>query len=474
MKFIVAIYSSMIKLRFYFFCLISTTWLYVHVAEASIYTQQASVVAAGGTRSASVSYSQQSSTGEINGIIEDNTGELIAEIGYLGKIVKFTFLERPSIVVAQSAIDVDSTSFVARWKPALDAENYRLEVSLNEEFSSFVLGYADADAGPATQFLVDNLIYGETYYYRVTAENGDGLSEAPSNVIKVLISDNTPFVKWTNLTQAVLSVGSVDSIDLLELFNGTGMIYSFEIVDSSLISCEIVGTLLTVNVGQELGSVDVILGAATPSGFKVEHTIRFEVIVAPSIIAGELFFNRQNGLYEQSVVVANESMLSSTLSVKLTVSGLTDTESLYNATREDLNGKALVEWDVVLEPQSSIDFLLQYQTTNRSVTPTPSMVVQLSFEEPLVYFSGKSFSVDIRAKNLNGSMATLLEFPTTIGEAYYIQYKNSMSEDWKIVLPGIVAGANRIQWIDAGPPATDIAPGKPGAEMRFYRAIKVE
>lgn len=467
-------FNAMNKHPLHFYCLFSVACLYAHGVGAATYSQQATVVDAGGTRSASVSYSQHSSIGGISGISEASSGGLIVEAGYLGQIVDFANLERPSAVVAQSAIDVDTSSFVARWMPAQNAESYRLDVSLDEEFSSFIPGYSNIDVGPATQFLVDNLTNSETYYYRITGENSDGLSESPSNVIEVLVSDNTPFVKWTSLTRAVVSVGSVDTINLLDLFNGTGVLYSVQLSDPSLLNYEINGTILKLSFDQQVGEVDVVIGVASPSGFEIEHIIKIEIIVAPSITAGGLIFNRQNGLYEQLVTVTNDSVISTALSVKLTVSGLTANESLYNATGVDLGGKPVVDWDVILEPQSSIDFILQYQTIDRSMLPEPSVVAQLSFEQPLILVSGESFDVEIKAKNLNGRLATLLEFPATLGKTYFIQYKNSMNEDWKTVFPAIVARANRIQWIDSGPPSTGIAPGELGAKMRFYRVIKVK
>jgi hypothetical protein len=38
---------------------------------------------------------------------------------------------------------------------------------------------------------------------------------------------------------------------------------------------------------------------------------------------------------------------------------------------------------------------------------------------------------------------------------------------WKTAVPPIIAAGTRVQWIDAGPPKTDSAPGTPG--QRYYQ-----
>ena len=53
---------------------------------------------------------------------------------------------------------------------------------------------------------------------------------------------------------------------------------------------------------------------------------------------------------------------------------------------------------------------------------------------------------------------------------YYIQYAEDPSKPWKTVMPGITAPANRVQWIDSGPPATECPPGD--ARSRMYRVIE--
>ena len=97
-------FNAMNKHPLHFYCLFSVACLYAHGAGAATYSQQARVVDAGGTRSASVSYSQHSSIGGISGISEASTGGLIVEAGYLGQIVDF---DSYGLFVIESAGAVD-------------------------------------------------------------------------------------------------------------------------------------------------------------------------------------------------------------------------------------------------------------------------------------------------------------------------------------------------------------------------------
>jgi hypothetical protein len=66
----------------------------------------------------------------------------------------------------------------------------------------------------------------------------------------------------------------------------------------------------------------------------------------------------------------------------------------------------------------------------------------------------------------NGSV--LVEFSTIPGQIYAIQYSSDMVT-WRTAVPAITAPANRVQWIDSGPPKTDSNPAQQPA--RYYRVV---
>jgi outer membrane protein assembly factor BamB len=97
----------------------------------------------------------------------------------------------PSAPTAQSATNVTTDGFTANWQSVAGATGYRLDVSTNNSFGSFVSGYDDLDVGNVTSANVTGLSLNVTYYYRVRAYNGHGTS-GNSNTISVMTTASTP------------------------------------------------------------------------------------------------------------------------------------------------------------------------------------------------------------------------------------------------------------------------------------------
>lgn len=93
----------------------------------------------------------------------------------------FFVLTLPAAPVAIAATSVQNTSFTANWQPVGGSFTYRLDVSTDNAFGSFVSGYQNL-AVNGESVSVTGLVAGTTYYYRVRAINSSGTS-ANSNVI---------------------------------------------------------------------------------------------------------------------------------------------------------------------------------------------------------------------------------------------------------------------------------------------------
>jgi hypothetical protein len=80
--------------------------------------------------------------------------------------------------------------------------------------------------------------------------------------------------------------------------------------------------------------------------------------------------------------------------------------------------------------------------------------------------SGTILSVSRTLVLTNGNV--LVEFSAVPGQIYAIQYSSDMVT-WLTAVPVIAAPANRVQWIDAGPPQTVSSPAQTSA--RYYRVV---
>jgi len=78
----------------------------------------------------------------------------------------------PSAPSAQNASNVTTSSFSANWRSVSGAIDYRLDVSTNSLFTTYVPGYQDLSVGNVTQFPVTGLNSQTIYYYRVRSYNG--------------------------------------------------------------------------------------------------------------------------------------------------------------------------------------------------------------------------------------------------------------------------------------------------------------
>ena len=196
-------------------------------------------------------------------------------------------------------------------------------------------------------------------------------------------------------------------------------------------------------------------GTTGPTNAPVQVTI----LTAPALA-------QQTGLFEQSVRVSNAGS-NGIPAVRLMVLDLPPGVVLYNASGST-NGEPYVEYDKILGPGGSVDFLLEFYRTNRldfiatnfqvvavapTVAPTPT---------------GTLLQLDRVPFLVNGML--VIEFASVPGKSYVVEYSSDM-QVWSAAVPHVTATGTRVQWIDSGPPKTVSPSGAPG--RRFYRVVQL-
>jgi len=86
----------------------------------------------------------------------------------------------PAIPGAPTGSNKTATGFTAAWNSVTGATSYRLDVSLQSNFSSYVNGYNNLTVTGTSQ-AVTGLLPNTTYYYRVRAVNSGGTSSSSGN-----------------------------------------------------------------------------------------------------------------------------------------------------------------------------------------------------------------------------------------------------------------------------------------------------
>lgn len=175
-------------------------------------------------------------------------------------------------------------------------------------------------------------------------------------------------------------------------------------------------------------------------------------------------FNPQTGLMEELVRVTNVGT-NDVPSVRLIVSGLS-TNRLYNAVGTN-NGNPYVTYAATLATNQFVDLLLEYFVRSRTaltnLTRTAIGVSLVSVTVPT------NAAPNIISQELTAG-GFLIEFQSIPGRSYTILYADNMSFTNALAAqPAVVAPADRVQWIDNGPPKTVSTPANVSA--RFYRVV---
>lgn len=232
-------------------------------------------------------------------------------------------------------------------------------------------------------------------------------------------------------------------------------------------------TQLLATVRPTLGGTSNLIATVTasttdpnPTNNTVTTSMTVEEIVSTNatvVVQVAQQFNPQTGLMEEIVRVQNTDTIDFP-AVRLEVSGL-GTNRLYNASGTNSSGIPYVQHNGTLVAGASTNLLLEYYS--RSRTPISNLTYRA------VGLTSTSPTVPTGTAPLITSLASLptgflIEFQSIPGRSYTILYDDNITfTNARAAQPNITATADRVQWIDTGPPKTV----SPSSGSRWYRVL---
>jgi uncharacterized repeat protein (TIGR01451 family) len=177
-------------------------------------------------------------------------------------------------------------------------------------------------------------------------------------------------------------------------------------------------------------------------------------------------FNPQTGLLEQTIRITNVGT-SAVASARVVLTGLTNW--LFNAVGTN-NGNPFVVYGSTLDTNQSVDLVLEYFIPTRSSVPDP---VLSAYGVPAVNLTAQTNASLAISRCTLVPQGLLIEFQSVPGRAYLILYSDNASfTNALMAQPTIVAPADRVQWIDDGPPKT--ISRLADCTNRFYKVVQTQ
>jgi hypothetical protein len=195
----------------------------------------------------------------------------------------------------------------------------------------------------------------------------------------------------------------------------------------------------------------------------VNITITPEPFECLPITYDEPTMNWQTTLFEQKLRVTNPTQ-NTMPTVRVSISGLREGTRVYNASG-DVDGVSFVTYNQPLGPGATAQLTIEYYALDRR-TPAAEFCAKPAINSTPTQQDGTLVTIGRQMFLADGSF--MIEFSSVPGQVYYIEYSDDM-RTWKTVTPGGTSDANRIQWIDNGPPKTDSFPIQ--GSSRLYRVI---
>lgn len=176
----------------------------------------------------------------------------------------------------------------------------------------------------------------------------------------------------------------------------------------------------------------------------------------------------QSGLFVSKVTVTNTNH-ATIPALRLLVKNLPDDVRVHNAHDTHSDGSSYLLHIRPLAPGASITLSVEFFRPSLNPDFTPQYAVELlpvaeTESEP----AATGIPVTRNQRLSNGDH--LIEIASAPGALYAVEYSGDMAL-WTRVTPSVTAAANRLQWIDNGPPKTANHPSS--VPSRYYRFVLI-
>lgn len=305
--------------------------------------------------------------------------------------------------------------------------------------------------------------------FRVSVTN-----HGPSNATDVRLFHSPRFPNGVTLTSATPSAGTIDRdlwvLDLAanatatltitlraeaEMTGGTNVIpfsYSFSAARQP-----------DANPANNTASASASVINATDT--------RTSITVAPEV-------DLQSGLFVSKVTITNNNS-EPIPAFRLYVKNLPDDVQVYNAHGTPDGGTRFrgtppvdlpyLLYNRPLAAAASVTLSVEFFRPSLDPDFTPQYEIEL-LPVPETEPASASGGIPVTRNQIISNSDYLIEIASTPGAVYAVEYSHDMAT-WTRVVPSVTAPANRLQWIDSGPPKTASHPSTVPA--RYYRFVLI-
>ena len=303
---------------------------------------------------------------------------------------------------------------------------------------------------------VSTVFVNDFFNYGTTVTNL-GPADAPNVILSNMLPAGVGLISLSPSNQAFTLTNGSLTFNLGTLTNGAVKTFSLRVQATNA------GSLNFSTSVSALGVLDTNLANNTASTNIVIADFSGQLIATN---ASAMAYNPQTGLMEQTINLANIGT-NSVPSARVIVSGLTN--RLYNSVGTN-NGNPFVVYGSTLDINQSVNLVLEYFISTRLPITVPNSnytAVGVSAADlSAVPGTNGTFSITLMTNLPSGNK--LIEFQSILGRSYTIQYSGD-GVNFTNAQPSIIAPADRVQWIDDGPPKTISPPAS--APSRFYRVL---